>query len=53
MLELPGDLTPYEKRVEVGEAKKALMNRFSLDKAQIEGLLLKLRQRSKAAASSG
>ncbi len=50
--DFPKDLSSYEKRVEVGEVKKRLMKQFSLSRKDLDNVLVKLRQRSKAAEKS-
>ena len=50
-LELPKDLSSYEKRVEITELKEKLMKKFSLDKSELEQILVKVRKRETAVAS--
>ncbi len=49
---LPGDLSSYEKRVEVSEIKKQLMKSFSIDSAELEKALVGMRERGRAMAES-
>jgi hypothetical protein len=44
-LEFPGDLSSYEKAVEVSGLKKKLMAKYSVDKSELEQILIKVRKR--------
>lgn len=46
-LEFPRDLSSYEKAVEVGELKNKLMDKYSVEKSELERILVKVRKRGK------
>lgn len=49
-LEFPRDLSSYEKKIEIGELKEKLMSKYSLDKSELEQILVKVRKRGKTSS---